>query len=154
MAANHQEKLAKARLANAAWKKRNPWMVSYAGAMTRCNNKNAPQYRTYGGRGVECRLTVEQVKELWERDNAANMKRPSIDRIDSSGHYEKGNCRFIEQALNASLGSKMRNDKFNRCAERHPGTPRTLEISGSGRWPRCAPCHKISQASYEKRRRK
>ena len=40
---------------------------------------------------------------LWLRDEAANMKKPSIDRKDKDGHYVFGNCRFIELSNNSKL---------------------------------------------------
>lgn len=53
-------------------------------------------YYRYGGRGIECRITEEELKELWFQDKAYEMDQPSIDRIDNDGHYEYSNCRFIE----------------------------------------------------------
>jgi hypothetical protein len=39
---------------------------------------------------------MDDLEFLWNRDNASQMDRPSIDRIDSKGHYVLTNCRFIE----------------------------------------------------------
>lgn len=50
-------------------------------------------------------LTVEEIYTLWERDKASNMKRPSIDRIDSTQGYNFNNCRFLELIENIRLGS-------------------------------------------------
>lgn len=57
-------------------------------------------------RGMEHTLTVEDFRVLWERDNAINMERPSIDRIDPSMGYVQGNCRFLELKKNISLDNK------------------------------------------------
>lgn len=55
---------------------------------------------------MKCLITLKELEELWDRDNAGKMEWPSIDRIDSGGHYEKSNCRFIEQRVNSSLKKK------------------------------------------------
>lgn len=66
----------------------------------RCNNPNANSYSYYGGKGIKTFLTLDDIKFLWERDNADSMDRPSIDRIDSDGDYAVENCRFIEMSEN------------------------------------------------------
>lgn len=76
--------------------KQNPWLTHGYDAKKRCVNKKNSHYMYYGGRGIKYLLTSEQVKFLWFRDKAYEMKRPSIDRIDNDGNYELNNCRFIE----------------------------------------------------------
>ena len=68
---------------------------------TRCNNPNIKCYKYYGGKGVKCLITLDEVRMLYLRDNAGDMKQPSIDRIYGDGNYVFGNCRFIEAAENA-----------------------------------------------------
>lgn len=94
--------LAKLREARARFVALNPWTDSFYAAKARCNNRKNPNYPRYGGAGIEFRLTMEQMRMLWHRDNAASMKRPSIDRIMSGGHYEVSNCRFLELSDNCS----------------------------------------------------
>lgn len=76
--------------------KKMPWLISYRGAQQRCENPKYKAFHRYGGRGIRCLITPNEVKELWIRDNASKMKWPSIDRIDNDGNYEHKNCRFIE----------------------------------------------------------
>ena len=78
-----------------------PWRRTLTGIKTRCNNHNSAIWKYYGGKGVRCLLTLSEVRSMWARDAAQAMRRPSIDRIDPSGHYEVANCRFIEQAENS-----------------------------------------------------
>lgn len=78
-------------------KSKNPWFSSYRHAKERC----APSGK-YGKRGIKFLMTKEDFKYLWERDNAYLMKRPSIDRIDTTGDYIASNCRFIELSENRS----------------------------------------------------
>ncbi len=82
-------------------KAKKPWINSYNGAKSRCNNKNNKDYKYYGGRGIKFIMTSEDFKFLWFRDKACNMKKPSIDRKDNDGNYELSNCKFIELSENS-----------------------------------------------------
>ena len=63
-------------------------------------------YHRYGGRGIECRITVEELKYLWFRDEAWKLDKPSIDRKKSSKNYTLDNCQFIEFNKNCCKESK------------------------------------------------
>lgn len=60
-------------------------------ARSRCRS-----HPLYGGRGIKCLLTKDEIISLWIRDKAHLLKHPSIDRKDNDGNYEYGNCQFIE----------------------------------------------------------
>lgn len=76
-------------------KAREPWNYHLYAAIARCQ-----RHPCYFGKGIKCFLTKEQIKELWFRDKAYAMKRPSIDRIDSKRDYTFDNCRFLEHEDN------------------------------------------------------
>jgi len=81
----------------------------WSGINARCTNPNASRYEYYGGRGIKNRITIEELRQLWERDNAAAMERPSIDRYpDDDGDYELTNCRFIELRDNLSRTARRK----------------------------------------------
>lgn len=88
---------------------KNPCLYIWYGITQRCNNINN---KIYGGKGIKNLLTKEECYFLWERDNAKNMKRPSIDRIDNDGDYILNNCRFIELGKNVAK-QKIDNPKIN-----------------------------------------
>ena len=75
---------------------------AYINAKQRCSCPRVRGYECYGGRGIKFLMTFVEMCYLWERDQAALMKQPSIDRIDNDGMYEVGNCRFIEMQENRS----------------------------------------------------
>ncbi len=88
--------------------KKYPWRYVLRYIKNRCNNPKADNYEYYGDRGIECRITEEELKILWFRDKAWLLNQPSIDRKDNDGHYEFDNCQFIELSLNVIEGNKRR----------------------------------------------
>ena len=72
----------------------------------RCNYPKDKKYKYYGGKGIKCLLIMEDLKYLWFRDKAYNLKQPSIDRKNSDGDYIIKNCRFIEMAENRKKRNK------------------------------------------------
>lgn len=81
--------------------KKFPWKLVLLNIKSRCYNSNNKFYKNYGGRGIKCLITDNELKELWFRDKAYLMKRPSIDRIDNDGDYTYKNCQFIEKSQNS-----------------------------------------------------
>lgn len=78
-----------------------PWVRAFNNIKGRCENPETNlQYCYYGGRGIKCRITVAQLKLAFYRDRAFLMKQPSVDRINSKGHYTPKNTRWIEFAEN------------------------------------------------------
>jgi len=72
------------------------WIRHFRNLKARCNNPKNNRYYCYGRRGIKCMITEKELKFIWFRDNAYNLKKPSIDRINNDGNYELNNCRFIE----------------------------------------------------------
>ena len=87
----------------------NPWLSSYACAKKRCECPKQINYKYYGAKGIKFELTLNDVKDLYLRDKAYDMDRPSLDREDPKLNYSYDNCRFIELKENcsrANLGKK------------------------------------------------
>jgi len=83
-----------------------PYLLTLKAIKERCNNKKDKDYPRYGGRGIKCLINTRELKGLWFRDKAYDMKKPSIDRINNDGHYEFDNCRYIEHSDNSKKGNK------------------------------------------------
>jgi hypothetical protein len=83
-----------------------PWKATLHGINQRCNNPKNLRYKDYGGRGIKCLITEEELKELWFRDKAYEMKKPSINRKDNDGNYTFKNCEYIELGFNSAERNK------------------------------------------------
>lgn len=79
-----------------------PWKRILCSIKQRCNNLKCKSYKDYGERGIKCLITEIEIKQLWFRDKAYLMKKPSIDRINNNGNYCLENCRFIEFSENST----------------------------------------------------
>ena len=100
-------------------KNRTPEYTCWNHLFDRCDNPNNPQYRDYGGRGID-------ICDRWRKSFVnffADMgPRPSpkyeIDRIDNNGNYEPNNCRWVtrhQQARNRSDNRMFTHDGLTLC---------------------------------------
>lgn len=79
--------------------RRNPELAAYQDARARCTNPEHKDYRHYGGQGIRCELTSAQdiIDDIGPRPPGKDAKGRavySLDRIDNTGHYRKGNLRW------------------------------------------------------------
>lgn len=81
--------------------KNQPWKRILENIKKRCQNPKNDHYKWYGKKGIECKITEEEVKTLWFRDKAYLMVKPSIDRKKSNKNYTLDNCQFIEHKENS-----------------------------------------------------
>ena len=110
-----------------------PLYISYYEAHTRCTNPKRPEWKNYGGRGIEFRLGT--FKEFLEHMHDTWFKGAWLDRTDNNGHYEYGNIKWTtpkEQGKNRRDNvwyehdnKKMIMSDWARCLRI---TPRSLQL--------------------------
>lgn len=85
-------------------KTNSPEWKTWAAMIARCTQPSMETYQFYGGKGIS---VCERWKEFanFLADMGSKPKGLSLDRIDSAGNYEPGNCKWstaAEQAINKS----------------------------------------------------
>ena len=105
------------------YERRNPWVLHLEHARRRCNSPKQRYFKYYGGSGIRCLLTVDDVRALWYRDNAGAQTKPSLDRKDSTKDYTFDNCEFVELSENV----RRRNDYHRALKAQEPEPQPTTE---------------------------
>lgn len=100
--------------------KAHPEAAHWRAMKNRCLNPKASNYRWYGGRGVSvCDRWRESFAFFLADMGPIPSKNHTINRIDNSGNYEPGNCRW------ATKKEQMRNMSTNRLVA-YEGVSRPL----------------------------
>ena len=86
---------------------KNPGYFSWVNMKVRCKSQNYQGYKYYGGRGIK-------VCDRWNLfsnfllDMGKRPKNTTLDRIDSDGNYEPGNCRWATHKQQANNKKKRK----------------------------------------------
>ncbi len=85
----------------------------------RCGSASHPDFRLYGARGIKvCDRWKSDFTAFYADVGAKPSPRHSIDRIDSNGNYEPGNCRWalpVTQARNTARNVYIEIDGERMC---------------------------------------
>ena len=78
---------------------KSPEAIVWLGMKQRCNNKNCPAYKDYGGRGISVyKPWIHSFETFLQYLKDNNMypkpKNMSMDRIKNDGNYEPGNIKW------------------------------------------------------------
>lgn len=85
-----------------------PEYTSWRHMKLRCTNKNRPDYKLYGGRGITvCDEWFKSFLSFYGYIGKRPTPQHSLDRINGDGNYEPGNVRWAtktEQCRNSRVG--------------------------------------------------
>lgn len=94
-----------------------PLYRTWAGIKRRCYNANLKVYKDYGAKGITmCDEWKDDFQAFydWAMANGYN-EGLTIDRINSAGNYEPGNCQWLTRSENSKKSWEDRRNKL--CAE-------------------------------------
>lgn len=96
-----------------AGQKRHPFYKCWIGIRLRCLSKKEVSYPWYGGKGIKVCKRWRDFRNF-HADMFPTWKRGlEIDRIDSNGNYEPGNCRWATHYQQSRNFSRNRWIEFN-----------------------------------------
>jgi hypothetical protein len=72
---------------------------TWRGMVSRCTNPKLPEYKNYGGRGIQ--IKWKSFDDFY-KDMGDKPPKSWIDRIDNNGHYEQENCKWVTPKQNSA----------------------------------------------------
>ena len=97
---------------------KSPTYSSWGHMIQRCTNPNHKHWHHYGGRGISVCVRWREFK-VFLADMGECPIGQTIDRINTNGNYEPGNCKW------ATRGEQQNNRRDNVVLE-HNGVKRTV----------------------------
>lgn len=88
------------------WPKKSPTYLSWQEMRRRCTNTRAPYFALYGGRGIAVCARWQSFENFLD-DMGVRPEGRTLERIETDGPYEPGNCRW------ATPGEQNRNTRRN-----------------------------------------
>jgi len=86
---------------------------TWFGMKSRCYNKNAHNYKYYGGKGVKvCGWWINSFENFLNDMGKRPSPKHSIDRKDNDGNYEPDNCRWATRYQQSNNQSHTRFFKY------------------------------------------
>ena len=70
-----------------------PEYTAFYNAKNRCQRSEDPRFNAYGGRGICMKFT--DFEEFFSHIGPRPSANHTLDRIDTNGHYEAGNVRWL-----------------------------------------------------------
>jgi len=71
----------------------------WVGVRKRCTNPKCESYKHYGGRGIKISDKWNNFIDFYNDMKEGYADDLSLDRIDTNGNYEPGNCRWVTQKM-------------------------------------------------------
>lgn len=99
---------------------RSPESVAYYNALYRCKAKHGKHWRNYNKRGIK--FMFKNLDEFIQEVGRRPSKKHSLDRIDNSDHYCKGNVRWAtrsQQRRNSRPYTIGTRKKMSRAAKKY-----------------------------------
>lgn len=115
---------------------------AWSGMRDRCNRKGNAAWRYYGGRGITVCERWQSFENFLQDMGLRPSRQHSIDRINTDGNYEPGNCRWAtkkEQSNNSRANNIISFQGQQRTLAEwadHTGIPRnTIKLRQRRGWP-------------------
>lgn len=98
-----------------------PEFNTWVNIRQRCYNKNHPQYKDYGGRGIlVCDRWLESFENFYNDMGEKPFKKATLERKNTNGNYTPDNCKW------ATFKEQQNNRRNNRIVE-YDGKKQTLQ---------------------------